>query len=80
VYLSSAFVSVLQDSSERRINNLRVCVGMGGSIPTRASSELTFRARSKTSYTGPGESSTLSVPDGKSAARITAAPSVFEAR
>jgi hypothetical protein len=34
VYLTSAFLSFLYFLSERRMNNLRVCNGLDGSIPT----------------------------------------------
>jgi hypothetical protein len=34
VYLTSAFLAFLHFLSERRMNNLRVCNGLDGSIPT----------------------------------------------
>jgi hypothetical protein len=34
VYLTSAFLAFLYFLSERRMNNLRVCNGLDGSIPT----------------------------------------------
>jgi hypothetical protein len=34
VYLTSAFQAFLPVLSERRMNNLRVCNGLDGSIPT----------------------------------------------
>jgi hypothetical protein len=37
VYLTSAFLAFLYFLSERIMNNLRVCNGLDGSIPTRAS-------------------------------------------
>jgi|SRR5215469_3228908 len=34
VYLTSAFLAILASLSERRINNLRVCKQLDGSVPT----------------------------------------------
>ena len=39
MYLTLAFLAFLYFLSERRMNNLRVCNGLDGSIPTRASNK-----------------------------------------
>jgi hypothetical protein len=43
VYLTSAFLAFLYFLSERRMNDLRVCNGLDGSIPTRASTQYGVR-------------------------------------